>query len=109
MCDAADRAIDDQVSRSSGGALPKKQRLSGAWQRAARYFAISRSRYAIGNSRLTFVRAKLLPQELPSLSPLTEASGTAGPVQNRGMQILTDALCVCWPMPAGEWPVFLRC
>jgi hypothetical protein len=31
MCDAADRAIDDQVSRSSGGALPKKQRLSGAW------------------------------------------------------------------------------
>jgi hypothetical protein len=31
MCDAADRTIDDQVSRSSGGALPKKQRLSGAW------------------------------------------------------------------------------
>jgi hypothetical protein len=24
MCDAADRAIDDQVSRSSGGALHKK-------------------------------------------------------------------------------------
>jgi hypothetical protein len=24
MCDATDRAIDDQVSRSSGGALPKK-------------------------------------------------------------------------------------
>jgi hypothetical protein len=41
--------------------------------------------------------------------PLTEASGTAGPVQNRGMQILTDALCVCWPTPAGERPVFLRC
>jgi hypothetical protein len=31
VCDAAARAIDDQVSRSSGGALPKKQRLSGAW------------------------------------------------------------------------------
>jgi len=30
ICDVADRAIDDQVSRSSGGALPKKQRLSGA-------------------------------------------------------------------------------
>jgi hypothetical protein len=24
MCDAADRVIDDQVSRSTGGALPKK-------------------------------------------------------------------------------------
>jgi hypothetical protein len=24
MCDAADRAMDDQVSRSTGGALPKK-------------------------------------------------------------------------------------
>jgi hypothetical protein len=28
VCDAADRAIDDQVSRSSGGASPKKWRLS---------------------------------------------------------------------------------
>jgi len=28
ICDAADRAIDDQVSRSSGGAPPKKLRLS---------------------------------------------------------------------------------
>jgi len=28
VCDAADRAIDDQVSRSSGGAPPKKLRLS---------------------------------------------------------------------------------
>ena len=27
VCDAADRAIDDQVSRSSGGAPPKKLRL----------------------------------------------------------------------------------
>ena len=31
ICDAADRAIDDRVSRSSGGALTKKQRLSEAW------------------------------------------------------------------------------
>ena len=28
VCDAAERAIDDQVSRSSGGAPPKKLRLS---------------------------------------------------------------------------------
>ena len=28
VCDAADRAIDDRVSRSSGGAPPKKLRLS---------------------------------------------------------------------------------
>jgi len=35
VCDAAGRAIDDQVSRSSGGAPPKKWRLSrdrwGGW------------------------------------------------------------------------------
>jgi hypothetical protein len=47
MCDAADRAIDDQVSRSSGGAPPK---------------------------HVQFARLRVIPPNSPSTSQLTAPS-----------------------------------
>ena len=47
VCDAADRAIDDQVSRSSGGAPPK---------------------------HVQFARLRVIPPNSPSTSQLTAPS-----------------------------------